>query len=238
MRGSVRKHGKSWQYLVRGADGRWHTKSGFERRKDAEDALNKALGAISEGRFVEPAKVTVEQYLELEWLPAVKGTVSASTFANYEVILRRVHQLKHHPGLSAAVFTQLTDVETEDDGILTYDRALVKADPARLALANQGYLPPILPAQRLALDDKTGRYFPHDLDPVFAALQADRRLFIDHLDVRLLAPDDRARIHYTTDTTELTKPIDSVCDVVATSVMSDSIRWSGLSIEPSMNLPR
>ena len=55
-----------------------------------------------------------------------------------------------------------------------------------------------------------------------------------------IGPDRSHRIpvNDTTDTTELTKPIDSVCDVVATSVMSDSIRWSGLSIEPSMNLPR
>ncbi|WP_202866432.1 glycoside hydrolase family 2 protein [Cohnella sp. AR92] len=35
-------------------------------------------------------------------------------------------------GLSAAVYTQLTDVETEANGLMTYDREVVKIDPARL----------------------------------------------------------------------------------------------------------
>ena len=37
--------------------------------------------------------------------------------------------------LSAAVYTQITDVETECNGLLTYDR-LLKADPARIRAAN------------------------------------------------------------------------------------------------------
>jgi len=36
-------------------------------------------------------------------------------------------------GLSAAVYTQTTDVEIEINGYLTYDRAVVKMDPARIA---------------------------------------------------------------------------------------------------------
>ena len=39
-------------------------------------------------------------------------------------------------GLNAAVYTQITDVETECDGLLTYDR-VVKPDPARIAYSNQ-----------------------------------------------------------------------------------------------------
>lgn len=39
-------------------------------------------------------------------------------------------------GLSAAVYTQITDVETELNGLLTYDRRF-KCDPARIALANR-----------------------------------------------------------------------------------------------------
>jgi hypothetical protein len=39
----------------------------------------------------------------------------------------RLHQLR---GLSAAVYTQTTDVETECNGLLTYDRAVAKIDPA------------------------------------------------------------------------------------------------------------
>ena len=39
-------------------------------------------------------------------------------------------------GLSAAVYTQITDVETELNGLLTYDRVL-KCDPAAIAKANR-----------------------------------------------------------------------------------------------------
>jgi hypothetical protein len=48
-------------------------------------------------------------------------------------------QLKHfrdEKGLSAAVYTQITDVETELNGLMTYDRVL-KADPAEIAKANR-----------------------------------------------------------------------------------------------------
>jgi hypothetical protein len=61
----------------------------------------------------------------------------------YTALLRRVWSLKEDPGMCAAVYTQVTDVETESNGLLTYDRAVVKADPATLAAANRGDLPPV-----------------------------------------------------------------------------------------------
>ncbi len=46
-------------------------------------------------------------------------------------------------GLSAAVYTQTTDVEIEVNGIMTYDRALVKLDEDRVMEAHRKlYLPP------------------------------------------------------------------------------------------------
>jgi hypothetical protein len=46
-------------------------------------------------------------------------------------------------GLSAAIYTQTTDVEIEVNGMLTYDRALVKMDAAKVTAANRSlYLPP------------------------------------------------------------------------------------------------
>jgi hypothetical protein len=39
-----------------------------------------------------------------------------------------VRQLCDEKGLSAAVYTQLTDVETECNGLMTYDRAVTKVD--------------------------------------------------------------------------------------------------------------
>ncbi len=56
----------------------------------------------------------------------------------YGRLLKRVYELKDKPGLSAAVYTQTTDVETEANGLMTYDRAVVKVDAARAAAANQG----------------------------------------------------------------------------------------------------
>jgi hypothetical protein len=39
-------------------------------------------------------------------------------------------------GLSATVYTQLSDVETEVNGLLTYDRSLVKMDGEKVRAAN------------------------------------------------------------------------------------------------------
>lgn len=45
----------------------------------------------------------------------------------YEGLIQKLLELKRK-GLSAAVYTQTTDVETEVNGIMTYDRALIKMD--------------------------------------------------------------------------------------------------------------
>ncbi|HET6328204.1 MAG TPA: glycoside hydrolase family 2 TIM barrel-domain containing protein [Planctomycetaceae bacterium] len=42
--------------------------------------------------------------------------------------------------LSAAVYTQTTDVETEVNGLMTYDRAVIKMDPDKLYQANRGLI--------------------------------------------------------------------------------------------------
>ncbi len=56
----------------------------------------------------------------------------------YEQLMRGVYRLKEQPGLSACVYTQTTDVETEANGLLTYDRAVIKVDIARVAAVNRG----------------------------------------------------------------------------------------------------
>jgi hypothetical protein len=58
----------------------------------------------------------------------------------YEQLLRRVWKLKDDKGLSAAVYTQTTDVETEANGLMTYDRAVIKMDVERVAAVNKGDL--------------------------------------------------------------------------------------------------
>jgi len=47
----------------------------------------------------------------------------------YEQFYSTVWQFKNDPGLSAVVYTQTTDVETETNGLMTYDRKIIKLDP-------------------------------------------------------------------------------------------------------------
>jgi len=56
--------------------------------------------------------------------------------SRYGALLQRVWELQKVNGLSAAVYTQLTDVETECNGFLTYDRAVLKMDSERIRRAN------------------------------------------------------------------------------------------------------
>ena len=55
----------------------------------------------------------------------------------YVKMLGRSWALKDK-GLSACVYTQTTDVETESNGLMTYDREVFKVDPGRAAAANSG----------------------------------------------------------------------------------------------------
>ena len=55
----------------------------------------------------------------------------------YERLLAGVWKLKEEKGLNAAVYTQITDVETEANGLLTYDREIIKLDLDRAAAVNK-----------------------------------------------------------------------------------------------------
>jgi hypothetical protein len=69
--------------------------------------------------------------------------------SRYADLLRRTWALKDDPGLCAAVYTQTTDVETECNGLMTYDRAVVKPDLAQMAAANLGKLAALPPVRAL-----------------------------------------------------------------------------------------
>ena len=62
----------------------------------------------------------------------------------YVNLLTKLHPLVGAPvGYSAAVYTQTTDVEIEVNGLMTYDRAVMKMDEARItAAAKKLYEPP------------------------------------------------------------------------------------------------
>ena len=68
-----------------------------------------------------------------------KGTESIEDLtAGYEKLLAKAWELRASAGLSAVIYTQLTDVETECNGLLTYDREINTVVPARAAAANTG----------------------------------------------------------------------------------------------------
>jgi len=72
-----------------------------------------------------------------------------NTYTDYT---RKLAYYKSFKGLSAAVYTQLTDVEVEVNGLMTYDR-VVKSDISRLCAAN-----------RIAIESE-GQTFPYLLSP-------------------------------------------------------------------------
>lgn len=56
----------------------------------------------------------------------------------YEKLLTKAREFNERAGLSAVIYTQLTDVETECNGLITYDRQVNKVIPERAAVANSG----------------------------------------------------------------------------------------------------
>lgn len=85
------------------------------------------LGLIAEGH--------VWSSTNREW--SYRSEPSAQALADsYVLMMREVWNLHQQWGLSAAIFTQTTDVETECNGFLTYDRAVAKLSAGFLARAN------------------------------------------------------------------------------------------------------
>ncbi len=55
----------------------------------------------------------------------------------YLDLLEKLKPLIADRGLAAAVYTQTTDVEIEVNGLMTYDREIIKMDPAKVRQANE-----------------------------------------------------------------------------------------------------
>ncbi len=85
-------------------------------------------------------------------------------------------------GLSAAVYTQTSDVETEVNGLMTYDRAEIKMDTAKVRRIHAGYVPPIF--------------------------NSDTNLFLDKALVEINNTSHAGEIRYTLDGSEPTEQSD------------------------------
>nr|WP_310435633.1 AbfB domain-containing protein [Streptomyces sp. 3330] len=55
-------------------------------------------------------------------------------------LLDAIRDVRMPRGLSASVYTEITDVENEANGLLTYDRQVVKVDEARVRAANRALI--------------------------------------------------------------------------------------------------
>lgn len=93
-----------------------------------------------------------------------------SRYEKYQEIIRN---LVKNRGLSAVVYTQTTDVETETNGLLTYDRKVDKMGADNVSKANRGIIPPYM-VNRCSI-------------------------FTDTINVGLASFDTTAVIRYTTD---------------------------------------
>lgn len=83
---------------------RQRCQAGFRTRTEAEDALAEAITAERKGTAVSPEKMTVSEYLEQEWLPAIASTVRQTTLASYTT-----HVKRHiNPHLGKFPLTRLT----------------------------------------------------------------------------------------------------------------------------------
>ncbi|MBW3553167.1 MAG: chitobiase/beta-hexosaminidase C-terminal domain-containing protein, partial [Gemmatimonadetes bacterium] len=139
--------------LVIDASGWRHEDAGDVRdvhRYHGPQAMRPARGkAAVVGEFGGLGRVTPGHTWTDEGWGYGRTNLSAAELADrYDQLLGRMWRLRDTHGMSAGVYTQLTDVEREMNGLLTYDRAVLKIDTARLAAVNRGTTPLVLPEMR------------------------------------------------------------------------------------------
>ncbi|HZY26226.1 MAG TPA: FN3 associated domain-containing protein, partial [Bacteroidales bacterium] len=99
--------------------------------------------------------------------------------SKYESYLDMVHRFVKENGLSASIYTQTTDVETETNGLMTYDRKINKMGVENVYKANHDIIPP--------------------------SITSPLRIFTNDYSVELKNYREGGKIFYTTDGTEPTE---------------------------------
>ena len=79
--GTAKKRGRWYFYLNVEGKKRWH--GSWVTQKEAADARAEALSARNKGSYVKHEKVTVQAYLEDEWLPTIPARVKPTTAKQY-----------------------------------------------------------------------------------------------------------------------------------------------------------
>jgi hypothetical protein len=114
MRGSIRKRGSAYTYILdMPADPvtgkrRQKTKGGFRTKRECQAALNEAIMAVQTGTYVESSRRTVRSFLLDEWLPDREPPkLRPTTYANYQTQIR-THVL---PGLGSIELQRLSPTQ-------------------------------------------------------------------------------------------------------------------------------
>lgn len=85
-----------------------------------------------------------------------------------DAIVSLFHELRFliaDPGLSGAVYTQTTDVETETNGLMTYDRAKIKPNMGKLSDAILAlFLPPVAVVPIVATSEKSAQEWSYTFE--------------------------------------------------------------------------
>lgn len=134
-------HASGWSDRGIGDVNDWHRYPG-PGSPDPEPARAAVLGEFGGLGLETPGHMWTQKNWGYQTMVDLSGLRQ-----RYEGLWREVWQLQEKPGLSAAVYTQTTDVETEANGLMTYDRAVIKADTARGPLIHSGRLAGLPAAQ-------------------------------------------------------------------------------------------
>jgi len=106
-------------------------------------------------------------------------TDTLQLLSKYESYFDIIHRFVKENGLSATIYTQTTDVETETNGLMTYDRKIVKMGVKNVFNANNDILPP--------------------------SIVSPFRIFKDSFTIEFKNNREGGRIFYTTDGSEPTE---------------------------------
>jgi len=135
MRGHTYKRGQSWSAVYdelpdETGKRRQRSKGGFQTRKEAQRFLTDTLARIDSGSYAQPSKLTVAEFLEFEWLPAVENTLRPLSIQRYRSLVRlyirpRIGSMRLQ-GLSAGHLNSMY-ADLERAGLSVSTRRLVHA---------------------------------------------------------------------------------------------------------------
>ena len=66
---------------------RRETKAGFASRRDCQAALTGRLTTLAENTYVPPSRLTLREFLEKVWLPAIESGVRQTTLGGYRTLV-------------------------------------------------------------------------------------------------------------------------------------------------------